>query len=156
MTWREIAFFGGSGYFVGMEVPFGGGCLCGEVRYECASAPLLMLNCHCRDCQQVSGGPYAPVVVVRLKDFKTTKGAVQHFAAARLNGRQNLRGFCAKCGSHLTLGEDPERGIIGLMASGLDDPARFKPAMDIFVCDAQQWDVMDANLPKHLQYPPRK
>jgi hypothetical protein len=26
------------------------------------AAPLRMLKCHCRDCQQLSGGPYTPVV----------------------------------------------------------------------------------------------
>ena len=30
-----------------MEVPFGGGCACGAIRYECAAAPIYMGNCHC-------------------------------------------------------------------------------------------------------------
>jgi hypothetical protein len=33
-----------------------------------------MLNCHCRDCQQMSGGPYTPVVYVPAKAFRITKG----------------------------------------------------------------------------------
>lgn len=52
--------------------------------------------------------------------------------------------------------EDPERDRIGLMAGSLGDPLRFKPAMGIFICDAQPWDAMDADLPKHPQYMPRK
>ena len=92
-----------------MNLPFTGGCVCGEVRYECSSRPLMMVKCHCRDCQRVSGGPYAPVVVVPLKAFKITIGGLQHYVTARLSGRNNLRGFCAKCGSRLTLGEDPGR-----------------------------------------------
>src|SRR5580658_8852272 len=102
-----------------MKVPFSGGCICGKVRYECSSAPLLMLNCHCRDCQQVSGGPYTPVVVVRMSDFKITKGAPQHYATTRLSGKPNRRGFCPKCGSRLTGGEDAERDIMGVTASSL-------------------------------------
>lgn len=84
-----------------MKLPFNGGCICGEVRYECGSHPLMMLNCHCRDCQQVGGGPYAPIVVVPLKAVKFSRGALQHYTTTRLSGRQNLRGFCAKCGSRL-------------------------------------------------------
>ena len=40
-----------------MNVPFGGGCACGAIRYECAGAPRYMGNCHCRDCQQATGAP---------------------------------------------------------------------------------------------------
>ena len=41
-----------------------GGCACGAIHYECNVDPVLMLNCHCRDCQQASGSAYAAVVVV--------------------------------------------------------------------------------------------
>jgi hypothetical protein len=115
-----------------------------------------MLNCHCRDCQQVGGGPYAPVVVAQLQAFKITRGALQRYATTRINGAHNLRGFCPKCGSRVTVGEDAQRGIIGVMASSLDDPSWFKPVMDIFVCDAQKWNLMDAELPKHQEYPGKK
>ena len=47
-----------------MKVPFSGGCACGSIRYACSSEPLAMLNCHCRDCQQSSGAPFASGVVV--------------------------------------------------------------------------------------------
>jgi hypothetical protein len=138
-----------------MKTPITGGCVCGEVRYECAAAPLMMLKCHCRDCQQISGGPYVAVVVVPLRAFKITKGTLQHFATPSHHGGHNKRGFCAKCGSRLTGAENPERGIIGLTASSLDDPGLFRPAMDIFVAEAQPWDLMDPGLPKHERYPPR-
>ncbi len=115
-----------------------------------------MVKCHCRNCQQVSGGAYAPILAVPLKDFRLTAGALQHHATTRLSGRHNLRGFCGNCGSRLTVGEDPDRGLIGLMAGGLDDPGSFQPQMNIFVCDAQPWDVLEAELPRHQEYVPRK
>ena len=65
------------------------------------------------------------------------------------------RGFCAKCGSRLTGAENPDYGIIGITASSLDDPSWFQPTMDIFVGDAQQWDLMEPDLPKHQEYMPR-
>lgn len=138
-----------------MNVPLTGGCVCGEIRYQCDSPPVAMLKCHCRDCQQLSGGPYTPAVVIPLKHFRITRGVLQHYATPSLGGGHNLRGFCAKCGSRLTGAEDPGRGIIAVTASSLDDSTWFKPAMDIFVSDAQPWDIMDTGLPKHPQYPPR-
>lgn len=139
-----------------IELPFNGGCVCGEVRYECNSLPLVMVKCHCLDCQRVSGGPYAPVLSVPLTSFRVTRGEMKRFATTRISGKPNLRGFCANCGSRLTVGEDLIRNLVGIMAGSLDDPGLFKPNMDIFVRDAQRWDLMDAILPKHDQYMPRK
>jgi hypothetical protein len=116
----------------------------------------MMFKCHCRDCQRVTGGPYIPVVVVRLTDIKFTKGTPVYYATQSLRGSNNVRGFCGKCGSRLTGGENKEHNFIGVTASSLDDPGLFKPAMDIFVSDAHPWDVMDPNLPKHQEYMPRK
>jgi hypothetical protein len=138
-----------------MSLPITGGCVCGSIRYEISTAPLLMLKCHCRDCQQISGGPYAPAVIFPFQAFKVIKGAIQHYGTPSLGGGHNLRGFCPQCGSRLTGAENPEKGIIGVVASSLDDPGLFKPQMDIFVGDAQLWDHMDPALPKHQQYMPR-
>ena len=129
---------------------FTGGCHCGAVRYECTSRPLAMLNCHCRDCQQMSGGPYTPVVYVPAKAFRIMKGTLRHYATPSENGGENLRGFCAECGSRLT-GAESERGI-GITASSLDDPSWFKPKMDVWTCDAQRWDLLDPKLQKFEKY----
>lgn len=137
-----------------MKLPLTGGCVCGGVRYEIHSRPLLMFKCHCRDCQQVSGGPYTPVVVVPLKHFKFTKGAVQHYPTPTLGGGHNLRGFCAQCGSRITGAENPGRGIIAVTAGSLDDSSWFKSKMDVFVEDAQLWDLLEPDTPKHQQFRP--
>lgn len=138
-----------------MKLPITGGCVCGAVRYECSAPPLMMLKCHCRDCQQVTGGPYAAAVILPFAAFKITQGALQHYSTPSLGGGHNQRGFCAVCGSRLTGAESPDKGFIGVLASSLDDPTLFQPQMDIFVADAQPWDLMDQHLPKHQQYMPR-
>ena len=51
-----------------MPVPFSGGCACGAIRYSCASKPRYMGNCHCRDCQQATGGAFFAAVVVNASD----------------------------------------------------------------------------------------
>ncbi len=42
-----------------MKVPFTGGCLCGTIRYKCSAEPIVMGNCHCRDCQGGTGSAFA-------------------------------------------------------------------------------------------------
>lgn len=119
-----------------MNMNLTGGSICGAVRFEVSAEPLMMVKCHCRDCQQVSGGPYAPAILVPLNAFKLTKGMLQRFATPSLAGGHNLRGFCVTCASRLTVGENPDKGFIGVLASSLDDPGQFKPQMDTFVSDA--------------------
>jgi hypothetical protein len=137
-----------------MPNSFSGGCLCGAVRYECTSRPIMMLNCHCRDCQQSSGGPYTPVVYVPAKAFRITKGAVRQYTAPSVASGHNIRSFCPDCGSRLT-GAESDRGI-GITASSLDDPSWFRPTMNLWVSDAQPWDIRDERLPSFPEYPPAK
>jgi len=57
---------------------FSGGCECGAIRYECSAEPIVMFNCHCRACQQISGGPDVPVVLLPADSFKP--GGVEAFS----------------------------------------------------------------------------
>ena len=45
--------------------------------------------------------------------------------------------------------------MLGLKAGTLDDSSLFKPAMDIFVARASDWDKMDPALPKQEGSPVR-
>ena len=135
-----------------MPNSFTGGCVCGAIRYECTSRPIAMLNCHCRDCQQVSGGPFTPVVYVPAKAFRITKGSLRYYDTPSAAGGYNKRGFCPECGSRIT-GAESDRGI-GITASSLDDPSWFRPKMNLWVGDAQPWDLWDPKLPSFEQYPP--
>jgi hypothetical protein len=139
-----------------MKIPFTGGCSCGAIRYECTAEPIMMFKCHCRDCQQLTGGGFAPAVLVPAEAFRLTRGQLRyHFTASAAVGKHK-RGFCTECGSRITGGESDERstGFVGVTAGTLDDPSWFRPEMDIFVSDAQPWDHMDPAIPKFDQYPP--
>jgi len=135
---------------------FTGGCECGAIRYECTAAPIVMFNCHCRECQKVTGGPYVPVVVVLAEAFRLTRGALRyHFTSSEMMGRRK-RGFCGDCGFRVTRGLS-EKGTpwVGVTASSLDDPTWFRAQHDIFVTSAQPWDLLDPSRPMHERYAPR-
>jgi hypothetical protein len=140
-----------------MKTPFTGGCICGAIRYECSAQPeeIKMLKCHCRDCQRVTGGPYTPVVYVPAKTFKITKGTPRYHATPSESHGENKRSFCPECGSRLTGGERPGGTGIGMTASSLDDPSWFKTQIEIWLSDAQPWDLIDPVGPKFEKYPQR-
>ena len=118
-----------------------GGCSCGAVRYIVNADPILMVNCHCRDCQRASGAAYAPIVVVPLSAVEM-KGELSYYKIVGDNGGVVERGFCPVCGSRVAnrLGRLPQ--ILGLMAGNLDDPTLHKPSMDLFTASAHAWDLL--------------
>ncbi|RYD25882.1 MAG: GFA family protein [Verrucomicrobiaceae bacterium] len=139
-----------------MKLPITGGCICGAVRYESTAEPVLMLKCHCRDCQQITGGPYVPAVIFPHQAFRVTQGEIRKHATDSENGGHNLRGFCPECGSRLTGADSPEHGVIGVVASSLDDPSIFQPRFEMYMEDAQPWDVMDPSTKKFSKSFPKR
>jgi hypothetical protein len=135
-----------------MAAKLTGGCACGAIRYEVAAEPIVMFNCHCRDCQKTTGGPYTPVFYVPAKAFRITKGSPKYYDTASEMVGENQRGFCPECGSHL-FGGKTEQGQ-GITASSLDDPTLYRPQFEIWTSDAQPWDHMDPKLPKFEKYQP--
>jgi hypothetical protein len=130
-----------------------GGCMCGAVRYECAADPIFMGNCHCRDCQQASGGAYNAAIGVP-RNAVTITGDVKYYESKADSGSMAKRGFCSNCGSRLFSMPPFAPDLMVITAGSLDDPSIFKPGMDIYTGSAQPWDHMNSALPKFPKMPP--
>ncbi len=135
-----------------MDVRLTGGCLCGAVRYECVGPPVLALNCHCRDCQRVSGSSFTASLFVPI-DSLTVAGDVRYFDSVGDSGKVISRGFCPNCGSALFGKPSLTPDVISIRPGTLDDRNAFRPVMDIYVASAASWDSMDPTLPKHAKLP---
>jgi hypothetical protein len=129
-----------------------GGCACGVIHYECNVDPVLMFNCHCRDCQQASGTAYAAIVVVP-KAAVEVHGDPRYHRIIGNSGKAVERGFCPTCGSQVTLKLERFPDLLGLQAGSLDDPSIYRPAMDVFTSSAQPWDYLDPAVQKHTHEP---
>ena len=136
-----------------IPTPFAGGCACGAIRYESSAAPILMLHCHCRDCQRSSGGPFSSFVVVPKEAFRVLQGEPRFYATPSEAAGHTHRGFCADCGSPVFGKPDAAPQFVAIRTASLDDPGWFTPQMDVWTADAQSWDRMDPALPKFEKYP---
>ena len=117
-----------------MEVE--GGCYCGAVRYRAEGKPLFEGQCHCRECQYISGG--SPNVLMGMPEtgFSYTRGSPKAFKRGDLENPVT-REFCPECGTHLL---SRAKGLPAalLKVGTLDDPAVFGgPEMAIFMMDKQ-------------------
>jgi hypothetical protein len=126
-----------------------GGCACGAVHYETTVDPMLMLNCHCRDCQRAGGSGYAPILVVPREGLRL-HGELRYHRSIGDSGKAVERGFCPNCGSQIAMKLENIPDVIGLQAGSLADPSRFVPAMDLFTNGAQPWDHMP---PERKKFP---
>jgi hypothetical protein len=104
----------------------------------------------------VTGGGFAPAVLVPPEAFRLTRGQLHYHFTSSIAREKHKRGFCPECGSRITGGEfeGGESQFVGIVAGSLDDPSWFHPQMDIFVSDAQPWDQMDPAISKFEEYPP--
>jgi hypothetical protein len=125
-----------------------GGCACGMVRYEMTEEPVLVLNCHCRDCQRFSGSASASGMLVPVAGFQFTKGTPRYHASVADSGHTVERGFCAGCGSPVAA-RQVGGPAVWVYAASLDDPSGHRPTMDVWTSSAQPWDVMDPSLPNY-------
>ena len=136
--------------------PRAGGCLCGEVRYECGGEPQFSLQCHCRDCQRQSGAPHVAAVRVPATEFRIVRGTPKRYVAKADSGNDITRVFCGDCGTPLYVQVSTRADIVGVRVCTFDDPSWFRPEANIFAKSAQPWDHMDPAVPRFATYPTGK
>src|SRR5262249_14172690 len=77
-----------------------GGCYCGAVRYQAKGDSLFSGQCHCRQCQYISGGHPKMSIGMPEPGFAYTKGSPKEFRRSDI-ANPVTREFCAMCGTHL-------------------------------------------------------
>jgi hypothetical protein len=132
-----------------------GGCYCGGVRYAAEGEPIMRAQCHCRECQYITGGAPNMFLLMPTAGFQYTKGTPKTFARCDL-ARPVTREFCPDCGTHLVTRPQGLPALV-LKVGTLDDPTQFgTPQMAIYTVDKQPFHVMPDGLPAFERLPPRR
>ena len=116
-----------------------GGCYCGALRYRTTGEPLMRAQCHCRECQYITGG--SPNVFMALPEsgFTYTKAQPKQFRRKDLPNPVT-REFCAECGTHVVTRAPGLPGAVIVKVGSLDDPKVFgSPQIAIFTVDKQSF-----------------
>jgi len=131
-----------------------GGCYCGKVRYVAEGEPMRKGQCHCRECQFITGGAPNMFVVMPSAGFAYTKGAPKQFTRGDLENPVT-REFCPDCGTHMAT-RPPGRPVIVVKVGTLDDPKLYgAPQMAIFTIDKQPFHQIPDGLPAFERMPQR-
>ena len=78
-----------------------GSCHCGDITFQAGRTPLVVVICHCTDCQKMSGGPHRSIVQVKEDAFSLLSGEPKPYFKVGDSGNRRELSFCANCGSHL-------------------------------------------------------
>ena len=130
-----------------------GGCYCGALRYRAEGKPVMKGQCHCRECQYISGGGANFFMLMPLEGFSYTKGAPSQFKRSDIEGART-RDFCATCGTHIST-RLPDRPLIVIKVGTLDDPAADYggPRTAIFCGEKQRYHLIEDAVDQYVTRP---
>ena len=137
-------------------MPLTGKCYCGALHYAAEGAPVLKAQCHCRECQYITGGGPNYFMLMPVGGFTYSKGAPKSFTRPDLD-TPVTREFCADCGTHIRTVLPAGREQYVLKVGTLDDPATGYggPAIAIYTCDRQPFHLIPDGLPAFERLPQR-
>ena len=135
--------------------PITGRCYCGAIGYEAHGTPVFKGQCHCRECQYITGGGPNYFMMMPKQGFAFTRGTPRGFTRPDLE-RAVTREFCPDCGTHMVT-RLPWRDHVVVKIGTLDDPASAYGAPDaaIFCCDRQPFHLIPEGLPAFERLPER-
>ena len=122
-----------------------GGCYCGSLRYESIGDVEASIQCHCRECQYITGGNPNVIMIMPLNGFEFVKGIPKTFKRKDIENAVT-RLFCENCGTGIGTKNPNRPNSIILKVGTFDDPSIFKPDIAIFTIDKQKFHHIEDGL----------
>ena len=125
-----------------------GGCACRAIRYKVINTPLIVNACHCRDCQRLTGGPFAINIWIEAKFVEPGRIAPKSFRLSAGSGKPMDVFVCETCGTtlwsryHIVPGD-----CLFVRAGTLDMPEAVKPDVHIFTRSKLPWLSLPEGVP---------
>lgn len=125
---------------------FTGKCLCGGVRFSVAGPLEPIQICHCLQCRQAQGGPFASNLPVTREQFEMQAGddLLQIYESSP--GKERV--FCRRCGSPIFSRRTSLPGVMRIRAGLFEQPLPSRPKHHAYVGDKASWWDIDDDLPK--------
>lgn len=124
-----------------------GSCLCGGVSFA-ITGPLAPIQvCHCSQCRQAQGGPFATNIPVEASCIAFLQGEDLLHQYESSPGK--FRAFCKVCGSPVFSKRDSLPGVLRIRAGLLHEPVDAELAFHAFTASKASWWSIGAGLPEY-------
>lgn len=117
------------------NLPWDGGCRCGQVRFRISARPLLTLACHCTGCQRMTASAYSLSAAIPSEGFMVTAGEL---VIGGLHGASRHY-FCPHCMSWMFTRPEGLDWFINVRPTMLDDASWFIPFIETWVSEKLPW-----------------
>ncbi len=121
-----------------IQYPIKGSCQCGEVTYELLEPPLMVVACHCKECQKLSTSAFSITAIVKSDSVKF-KGIMSEWSRVADSGNVNGAKFCPTCGNRIYHFNPNEPDQLKLKPSNLADTRIINPTVHVWVSEKQDW-----------------
>lgn len=126
-----------------------GSCLCQGIRFTLQGALPPIQICHCSQCRQAQGGPFATNIPIEAKDLSFQSG--EHLLQFHESSPGKVRAFCKVCGSPVFSRRDSRPGIVRIRAGLLAEPVHAQLGFHAHVDSKASWWPLQDELPQHEQ-----
>ncbi|MFC3153233.1 GFA family protein [Litoribrevibacter euphylliae] len=128
-----------------MSYPIEGSCQCGGVKYQLLSKPLMIVACHCKECQKLSTSAFSITAMVEADSIQF-EGEMVEWRRTADSGNINGAKFCPTCGNRIYHFNPDEPDKIKLKPSNLSDTSIIKPTAHVWVSEKQEWFTLPDNV----------
>lgn len=122
------------------DLPWEGGCLCGQVRFRISAPPILTMACHCKGCQRLTSGPFSLSAAIPSTGFEVTRGET---VVGALHG-PNRHDYCPNCMSWMFTRPAGMDWFVNVRPTLLDDASWFEPFIETGMADKLPWATTPA------------
>lgn len=134
--------------------PIEGGCQCGAVRYRITGAPLTVYNCHCKDCQRLSGATNSMSMPIAREHVEQISGDLVAYEKTADSGRVVRMMGCAVCGIKVWNEPLATPAMLVVKPGTLDDSSWAAPVGNIWAASRAPWVDIDPALVNFEGQPP--
>lgn len=118
------------------NLPWEGGCRCGQVRGRATKPPLLAGACHCSGCQKMTGSAYSLTLSLPADGFEVIAGEP---VEGGLHGPVSRHFHCPHCKSWMFTRAEGMDWFVNLRVTMLDDHGWFAPFVELWTSEKLPW-----------------
>ncbi|MGR3914718.1 MAG: GFA family protein [Gammaproteobacteria bacterium] len=135
------------------EKPFASGsCRCGAIKVVARDAPKRMVQCHCIDCQKVTGAGHAANAMF-AEDRVEISGKAASYSVTADSGNTVTRHFCPICGTRMYHTNSGRPGVLTLPAGCFEENDWFAPQVVVYTRSRPKWDMTTREVPNFEAMP---
>jgi hypothetical protein len=125
-------------------------CQCGRLSADLPARAMLVVACHCVDCQRRSGSPFGLLAYFSAAEV-TIRGEAKRFERTSAEGNLVETFFCPDCGSTSHLRVDKHPSLIGIPVGTIADPAFREPDVSVWEQSMHHWIALPGTVQHCMQ-----